>query len=161
MLADIDRLRVEASEIASRVAAKEGQLRNLEDLLAIETGATANSGSAPETPARTTTNKSQRFTDAAVDALTERGAPIHYQELARILSDRDVYIPGKDPAANLIAHMLRDTRFGRGSARGMYGLAGWTGVQTPKAASRRTRTTAATRSRRTSQPRGRKVRSSG
>lgn len=124
VLAEIDGLRTQATELAGRIAAKEGQLRNLDDLLAIEAGATdgwANDGS----PARVAPTKSQRFTDAAAEILAETGAPIHYVELTRRLGERGVYVPGKDPGANLIAHMLRDQRFSRVQGRGMYGLAEW------------------------------------
>lgn len=159
VIADIERLRAEAAEIASRVAAKEGQLRNLDDLLAIETGTTGVGETAPALPARTSANKSQRFTDAAVDVLTERGGPIHYQELARLLSERDVYVPGKDPAANLIAHMLRDPRFGHASGRGMYGLASWSAVRA--AVTGRKTSKGVSRPRRSSVASGRSARANG
>jgi hypothetical protein len=69
-----------------------------------------------------------------------------------LLAERDVYVPGKDPAANLIAHLLRDARFGRAAGRGMYGLAGWPIVRAAISSRRVTRkpTSRATRASRTS-----------
>ena len=160
VLGDIERLREEVMELGTRIAAKEGQLRNLDDLLALEIGPSVSAAERDGAPLRTASTKSQRFTDAAVDVLTERGVPIHYQELTRLLTERDIYVPGKDPAANLIAHMLRDPRFGRASGRGMYGLAGWSAVRAATGARRMT-SKAATRPRRASVAPGRKARANG
>lgn len=131
VLTDIEGLRSAASEIANKLAAKEGQLRNLDDLLALEAESPGRAADADSVPPRGTPLKSQRFTDAAVSVLAESGAPIHYQDLARMLNDRGVYVPGKDPGANLIAHMLRDDRFSRAVGRGMYGLAEWPSMKRP------------------------------
>lgn len=159
VLTDIDTLRAQASEISARLAAKEGQLRNLDDLLAIERDGVPDPSAVPEAVARASTPTSQRFTDAAAEMLNDRGSPIHYQELARLLSEKGVYVPGKDPAANLIAHMLRDPRFGRASGRGMYGLADWPSVRTGGASTtKRTPTKATSRSRRTAQHESRRAR---
>ncbi|MGH2406763.1 MAG: hypothetical protein ACRDF7_01625 [Candidatus Limnocylindrales bacterium] len=129
VLTEIENLRSTASEIANKLAAKEGQLRNLDDLLALEAESQGSPADPDSGQPRGAPLKSQRFTDAAVSVLADNGAPIHYQDLARMLSDRGVYVPGKDPGANLIAHMLRDERFSRGSGRGMYGLSEWPGMK--------------------------------
>lgn len=50
--------------------------------------------------------------------------PVHYQKLANSIMAGGKLIPGKDPAANLIAHLGRDDRFVR-TGRGMYGLLEW------------------------------------
>ena len=144
MLAEIEGLRTQAVELAGRLAAKEGQLRKLDDLLAIESGPLDGGPNDLAAP-RASTTKSQRFTDAAVEILAEGGVPIHYVELTRRLGDRGVYVPGKDPGANLIAHMLRDERFSRAPGRGMYGLAEWPGQATPAAPRTRRRQAARTR----------------
>lgn len=147
VLAEIDTLRLQATEIAGRIAAKEGQLRNLDDLLNLEDGEPQPHIGSTEPMPRVAATKSQRFTDAAVEILAEKGTPIHYLELVRMLSEREVYVPGKDPGANLIAHMLRDERFSRAGGRGMYGLASWPGMRPSTARtakgrrSRRIRTT--------------------
>lgn len=145
VLAEIEGLRGQAAEIGARIGAKEGQLRNLDDLLAIEADGPAARSSALDSPPRPSSAQSQRFTDAAVALLDERGSPIHYQEVARILGEQGVYIPGKDPGANLIAHMLRDARFGRAPGRGMYGLAEWSIVQSMISGSGRSARRAGTR----------------
>jgi hypothetical protein len=129
VLGDIEGLRTQASELANRLAAKESQLRNLDDLLSLEAGGLDGLEGQDKSQPRGAPLKSQRFTDAAVALLTERGVPTHYQELATALNDRGVYVPGKDPGANLIAHMLRDDRFARGPGRGMYGLSEWPGMR--------------------------------
>lgn len=157
VLGEIERLRAEAIDIASRVAAKEGQLRNLEDLLSIEGGLTPRDAGTPEpSSVRPPSAQSQRFTDAAVALLLERGTPIHYQEIARTLAEQAVYIPGKDPGANLIAHMLRDPRFARAAGRGMYGLAGWQSTQPTKAPVKSTRRRPGARRARTTRSRSSK-----
>ena len=138
VLADIEGLRAQASELAGRLAAKEGQLRNLDDLLSLETGNPEARQDTDATAQRTQSAKTQRFTDAAVEILAERGSPIHYLELTKLLGERGVYVPGKEPGANLIAHMLRDERFTRAPARGTYGLAAWPGMREGAPRSRRT-----------------------
>jgi len=49
---------------------------------------------------------------------------IHYQDLAENIMSQGVPIPGKNPSANLLAHIGRDKRFIRVGA-GTYGLAQW------------------------------------
>ena len=67
--------------------------------------------------------------EAAYDLLSTLGKPLHYRELALQLSDRGVYLAGKDTAATLLSKMSRDDRFRRAPQRGTYGLASW---QMPK-----------------------------
>ncbi len=129
VLTEIEGLRTQAVDLANRLSAKESQLRNLDDLLTLEAGGLDGLEVQDTSQSRGAPLKSQRFTDAAVAILMEHGAPIHYQELAGALNDRGVYVPGKDPGANLIAHMLRDDRFARGPGRGMYGLSQWPGMR--------------------------------
>lgn len=50
--------------------------------------------------------------------------PIHYRELADKIMAEGKYIPGQDPAANLISHLSRDDRFIR-TDRGTYALQEW------------------------------------
>ncbi|HEY5475792.1 MAG TPA: hypothetical protein VIK11_03660 [Tepidiformaceae bacterium] len=137
VLAEIEGLRTQASELAGRIAAKEGQLRNLDDLLALETDHAETRQVTDATPQRPQSAKTQRFTDAAVELLTERGEPIHYLALTKLLGERGVYVPGREPGANLIAHMSRDERFTRAPARGTYGLASWPGMRDDTPRSRR------------------------
>ncbi|MEX1247783.1 MAG: winged helix-turn-helix domain-containing protein [Anaerolineales bacterium] len=64
--------------------------------------------------------------DLAHEVLSKeaKGQPVHYRELAQMIFKRGKNIPGKDPAANLIAHLGRDDRFQR-AGRGLYGLTEW------------------------------------
>jgi hypothetical protein len=127
VVADIERLRTESVSIAAALGTKESQLRNIDDLLAIEhtgAGSTPTPTKGPVVPAR-----SSRFVDAAYELLERDHEPMHYRALAQVLGDGGVYVPGQDPAANLLAHMSRDPRFGRAGRRGMYGLAEWPEVK--------------------------------
>jgi len=151
VLAEIEILRGEATSVATRISTKESQLHNLDDLLALEAGAEA---PVPIGPERSQSSRSQRFIDAAFDVLKTGGTPLHYRILSERLSDGGVYVPGKDPAANLLAHMSRDQRFGRGPGRGVYGLAEWSSVRvaTQGRRARARKPTSSSRPRRT--PRG-------
>lgn len=63
--------------------------------------------------------------DAAFDLLTELHQPLHYKELTARLKERNVFIPGKDPAATLLSRISRDKRFKRAKKRGIYALSSW------------------------------------
>jgi hypothetical protein len=132
ILADIARLRSEAAEIASTLSSKESQLHNLTELLALE-GVDLAAGAEAEAVALPG-HRSGRFIDAAWALLQKTSKPMHYQELAERLAAEGVRVPGTNPAANLIAHMSRDSRFGRGKARGVYGLADWPAIRAARAA---------------------------
>jgi hypothetical protein len=54
----------------------------------------------------------------------EPGEPMHYRELVTALEGRRVYISGRDPGLNLVAHIHKDSRFVR-PQRGMYALKEW------------------------------------
>lgn len=62
--------------------------------------------------------------DAVCRVLGNSGKPLHYQELAHKLQASGYQIPGENPGANLIAHMVRDSRLVR-CARGTYALREW------------------------------------
>ncbi len=134
VLSQIEDLRREAADITGRLSLKESQLRNLDDLLALEDGRVRKSTEFEIGPVKE--KRSASFTDQAAEVLEEVGKPIHYRELVALLAERKVYVPGKDPGANLIAHLTRDSRFAR-VGRGMYGLEGWPSVRA--AASKRPR----------------------
>src|SRR5260221_11408447 len=86
VLVELDRLRDDLAELSSRLASKEGQLRNLEDLLRLEAGDVESLSDRGATQ-RSTLPTSQRFMDAAVDVLTKSGKPMHYQELSKELAE--------------------------------------------------------------------------
>lgn len=77
--------------------------------------------------------------DIAYEVLDKRSEkePIHFKELANLILANGHHIPGKKPAANLISHLGRDSRFVR-TGRGIYGLTEW-GVQPIKRRTRRRR----------------------
>lgn len=147
VVADIERLRADAAGIATTLSTRENQLRNIDDLLAMEDG-TAESKRAGAAALGPQT-RSTRFIDAAYEVLGRVGKPTHYRVLAQNLANDNVHVPGQDPAANLLAHISRDPRFGRAGHRGMYGLADWADVKAA-AAGRRPRAP-----RKSSLPRGR------
>lgn len=64
--------------------------------------------------------------DHAVSVLKRIGQPLHYQEIMeRVQNEEGFEIPGKDPKANMTAHLSNDKRIMR-VKRGVYGLADWT-----------------------------------
>lgn len=65
------------------------------------------------------------ISDLAVEILEDVGKPLHYSEIMKkIESKHNFSIPGKDPKANMNAHLSKDERIVR-FARGIYGLADW------------------------------------
>ena len=50
----------------------------------------------------------RHFLDSAFEILDAAGQPIHYRVLAQRLAQDGVYVPGQDPAANLLTQMTRD-----------------------------------------------------
>ena len=77
--------------------------------------------------------------DIAYDVLDSEAnrKPVHYRDLAKMIFKQGKNIPGKDPAANLIAHLGRDNRFER-TGRGLYGLKEW-GIKPEKKKRRKSR----------------------
>ena len=65
------------------------------------------------------------LTDRAYDLLEEYNRPLHYKDIAARLQERDIYIPGKNPAATLLSRMCRDKRFKRTGRQGMYAPSTW------------------------------------
>ena len=62
----------------------------------------------------------RHFLDVAYDILAEEGE-VYYEDLVGKLSDAGAVVPGRNPGANLIAHMSRDKRFRR-VRRGTYAI---------------------------------------
>lgn len=65
------------------------------------------------------------ITDVVYNLLSEIHQPIHYRDIAHKLLEKNVYIPGKDPAATLLSRINRDKRFKRIKKRGVYALSTW------------------------------------
>jgi hypothetical protein len=126
ILVEIEESRKEAAEISVRIAMKEAQLKNIDDLLAIE-GGRMTPISNRQLEEGGGDGRARSLVDEAAGALAAAGKPTHYRQLVSLLADRNVYVPGKDPGANLIAHISRDDRFVR-TGRGIYGLAEWPSV---------------------------------
>jgi hypothetical protein len=64
----------------------------------------------------------QHFLDVAFQILQGHG-PLYYSSILDRLLEQGVRVPGRNPGANLIAHMSRDRRFQR-VGRGTYAIAG-------------------------------------
>jgi hypothetical protein len=62
----------------------------------------------------------RHFTDIAYDILASEGE-LYYEDLLTRLNEAGVRVPGRNPGANLIAHMGRDKRFRR-VRRGTYAV---------------------------------------
>jgi hypothetical protein len=71
-------------------------------------------------------------------AKLDNAKPVHYRDLADLITAQGKLIPGREPAANLISHLSRDKRFVR-TGRGMYALAEW-GLRPARKGSPRRRT---------------------
>ena len=69
---------------------------------------------------------SKSIADIAYEELIEdtNKNPIHYRDLYNRIISKGIPISGKDPEANLLTHISRDTRFVRVSS-GTYGLSEW------------------------------------
>src|SRR3989442_118272 len=83
ILVNIERLRSEAAEITSRLAMREAQLKNIDDLLAIERG-----GPAPKTSIDDEQRADRRgasLVDQAANVLRDAGKPTHYRQLVGLL----------------------------------------------------------------------------
>ena len=141
LVGELEELRRELTDVTSRIGVREGQLRNLDELLTLETGseATPAATTAPATPGTMSPSSAGApFLAAAAETLAAEDKPIHYRELAELLAAKGVYVPGRDPAANLLSHMSRDSRFRR-FERGTYGLQHWVGEKPQAAAQPRRR----------------------
>jgi hypothetical protein len=128
LVAELEQLRRELADLSNRIGLREGQLRNLDELLALEgegAGSPGPSGPSPVT-ASPPASRSAPFLAVAAEVLGTKGKPIHYRELADLVTSKGAYIPGRDPAANLLTRMSQDSRFRR-FERGTYGLQHWAG----------------------------------
>lgn len=115
---ELETLRAEQKRVGELVGVKEAQLKNIDELLAME-GETSSAGGASAGLGTTAST----FLDAALEVLRTARAGVHYRELVEQLNAHGVNVPGRDPGANLLAHLGRDARFVR-VGRGTYGLKG-------------------------------------
>lgn len=113
--AQLEQLRQSRRELDERIAVRESQLRNIDELLALEGEGNGQRTNGPVSPAH--------FMDAAVDELQNARAGLHHKQILQRIIARGVNVPGRDPSANLIAHMSRDPRVVR-VGRGTYAIAG-------------------------------------
>ena len=118
ILADVTEKRARIQALTSEVEASQKQAEHIVELLkdekvAIDLGELSSIGSLG-------------LSELAFQELNEWSPrkPRHYKELSERLAEKGVAIPGKDPAANLLAHIARDARFLRVGS-GTYGLREW------------------------------------
>jgi len=117
---ELDGLRQGLIEAQKEIALKEGQLEHIIELLRSE-GMDEGLNGMGKTEAAS-------LSDHAYEVLKDKGTPFYYRDLVEYLQSNGVIVPGKDPAANLIAHISRDNRFVR-IARGTYALQEWDGSE--------------------------------
>src|SRR5438093_6679573 len=84
---ELEELRRQSAELATRVTTKEAQLRNLDDLLALE-GPPRSAASDMQSPSETAP---RHFLERAYEAVRAAGQPIHYRVLAQQLANDGVY----------------------------------------------------------------------
>lgn len=88
--------------------------------------------------------KGDSIAAAVFDILKEREdlelkeRPVHYRDLVREIENRGIYVSGRDPGLNMIAHIHKDERFHR-PKRGFYGLTEWYPPSARKAGERTSR----------------------
>lgn len=112
-------------ELQSQKKPLEEALQHIDALLRFE-GNNVNYGKAGvRASIRVQANTNSTPTDAAFDLFTELHQPLHYKELTAKLQEKNVFIPGKDPAATLLSRINRDSRFKRTKKRGVYALSSW------------------------------------
>jgi hypothetical protein len=129
VMKELEALRSQLTDLAERMQVKEAQLKNIAGLLTLE-GATESpteevANATPSSPPNGSAVRRIPFLAAAAQILEKRGKPMHYRKLAEVLAADRVYVPGRNPAANLVTHLSRDSRFRR-VRRGTYGLQEWT-----------------------------------
>jgi len=138
---EVEALRQQIAPLEEAIQRKEEELLVVDRLLGLQ-------GDVPEESTRTPLQGPGRdgrkgFVEAAADVLRRQGEPLHYRALHAKVAAEKVHVRGRDPAANLLAHISRDDRF-VWVQRGTYGLSEWGGSSRPK----RKRTSKRRRSRR-------------
>lgn len=114
---DINKDRQHIKELLEKVQAKEEQANYIVKLLEAED--VSLSGKVVDGL------QQKSISDLAFEKLKSfQQEPVHYRKLADLIISDGKLIPGQDPAANLISHLSRDSRFVR-VGRGTYGLAEW------------------------------------
>ena len=123
----------EISKLLSEVEVLQKSIENLVDLLKVE-GFQVNSQIEKASSNAT-------ISELAHDYLMSQGnkQPRHYMDIYKAIISSGKQIPGKNPAANLLTHMIRDERFVRISS-GTYGLSEWGLVALKSRRKRRTHT---------------------
>ena len=114
---ELAQLRKRQAELGEEVSRKDSQLRNILALLETE-------GYVEERGVATDLGRNGSIADCAYSVLRESGQPTYYKDLASRMLEMGISIPGKDAAANLLAHIGRDDRFRR-VTRGTYALTEW------------------------------------
>jgi hypothetical protein len=79
--------------------------------------------------------------EAAIAALREHGAPLHYRELYRVVAGRGFTFGGKSPEATFLASLHRDRTTFQGAGKGTYWLVEPVDGETPAVAARTRRRT--------------------
>jgi hypothetical protein len=111
---ELEQLKGQLQGVTEQIGRREQQLKNLDELLALE-GSPAVERPAGDRP------ESASFLDVAAEIVRGSKSGVYYRDLLQGITSRGATVPGQDPAANLIAHLTRDSRFIR-TGRGIYGL---------------------------------------
>lgn len=128
---ELNALHEQASSIIREMESKQQLVHHLSRLLTVE-GYEAYEDDLEELGPLT------RPVDLAFEYMDQQDghSVVHYRELTSILISRGAIIAGKDPAANLLTQMSKDSRFVR-VAPGKYGLTKWRMKKNVSARSRR------------------------
>jgi hypothetical protein len=120
ILEEIDAIRSRLRPLEDQLKAKQDQLQALDQLLAV---ITADQAQEDKSEPASVPQDAGSFLAAAAAILAELGGPLHYKALFVEVRNRGAHVPGRNPEANLLAHMTRDDRF-VWVGRGTYGLKG-------------------------------------
>jgi hypothetical protein len=121
---DLRALRDRMAPLEAELRAKEEQLAAIDRLLALQRPELASSPMVEGERRTGEARGASSFLDAAAAHLAKEGAPLHYREIHSRVVAAGREVPGRDGAANLLAHIGRDPRFVR-VGRGTYALAEW------------------------------------
>ena len=118
-----NRLAEKKRELQDQISEAKKQLHVVDVRLSHVSGLLGNNNVSEDDFGETVLLHRQEVTDIAVAILAERARePVHFKELAKEVQARGGNLPGKNPANNLVARLVRDDRFVRPTQRGYYAL---------------------------------------
>jgi hypothetical protein len=107
------------AQLRDRVERLEKELHFIDQMLELRDGAT------PERQPLAPRLKGRRIEDAVYSLLASERRGLHYKVILERLGTDGIPVSGRNPAATLVARLIRDGRFSRPKQRGVYALREW------------------------------------